>query len=344
MKKELQEIIIAEIKRIHGTRKAAEAETVTNTLAKKHGLSNSEVAITLKYLIASGKLLKRAREGDADSLVFPKDNEKKAVKKKSAGQKGSEIENIEVQEVNLTVAIGDLVRSLNVNNELLQKERELTKDLLLENNTLKIAIKEKEFENRELSTRIKVLSQDPLRNFTNFTLCPKGTPHVNEKRQPTPTAPTALPTDMEISKCNENLSNSEWPFLGSSNSKRRNAENTNTSAWSTIPVRNKARIENQNNVWQTQAQSFALKEQNRFGALEDEDLQTSCLEETEQETSTYSAAVQRSKSSRILKNREDQPRKRRGKRTTYILGDSQKRREGGARGRPPLQCSPGPCF
>ena len=179
--KELQEIIIAEIKRIHGTRKAAEAETVTNTLAKKHGLSNSEVAITLQYLIASGKLLKRAREGDADSLVFPKDNEKKAVKKKSAGQKGSEIENLEVQEVNLTVAIGDLVRSLNVTNELLQKERELTKDLLLENNTLKIAIKEKEFENRELSTRIKVLSQDPLQNFTNFTLCPKGTPHVNKK-------------------------------------------------------------------------------------------------------------------------------------------------------------------
>ena len=90
-------------------------------MAKKHSLSNSEVAITLQYLIASGKLLKRAREGDADSLVFPKDNEKKAVKKKSAGQKGNEIENLEVQETNLTVAIGDLVRSLNVTNELLQK-------------------------------------------------------------------------------------------------------------------------------------------------------------------------------------------------------------------------------
>ena len=65
-----------------------------------------------------------------------------------------------------------------------------------------------------------------------------------------------------------------------------------------------------------------MKEQNRFGALENEDLQTSCLAETEQETSTYSAAVQRSKNSAILKNREDQPRKRRGKPTTYILGDS----------------------
>ena len=73
--KELQKIIIAEIKRIHGTRKAAEAETITNTLAKEHGLSNSEVAITLQYLIASVKLLKRAREGDADFLAFPKDNE-----------------------------------------------------------------------------------------------------------------------------------------------------------------------------------------------------------------------------------------------------------------------------
>ena len=122
--KELQEIIIAEIKRIHGTRKAAEAETITNTLAKKHGLSNSEVAITLQYLIASGKILKRTRAGDADSLVFPKDNEKNAVKKKSAGQKGSEIEKLEVQETNLTVAIGDLIRSLNATNELLQIERE----------------------------------------------------------------------------------------------------------------------------------------------------------------------------------------------------------------------------
>ena len=98
--KEVQEMIIAGIKRIHGTRKAAEAETITNTLAKKHGLSNSEVAIALRYLIASGKILKRAREGDADSLVFPKDNEKKAVRKKSAGQKGSEIENLEMQETN----------------------------------------------------------------------------------------------------------------------------------------------------------------------------------------------------------------------------------------------------
>ena len=98
-------------------------------------------------------------------------------------------------------------------NELLQKERELIKDLLLENNTLKIAIKEEDFENRELSTRINVSSQDPLQNFINFTLCPTGAPHVNEKRQPTPTAPTALPTDMEISECNENLSNSQWPFF-----------------------------------------------------------------------------------------------------------------------------------
>ena len=78
--KELQDIIIAEIKRIHGTHKAAEADSLTSTLAKNHGLSNSEVAITLQSLIASGKILKRAREGDADSLVFPKENEKKLEK------------------------------------------------------------------------------------------------------------------------------------------------------------------------------------------------------------------------------------------------------------------------
>ena len=45
--KGLQEIIIAERQRIHGTHKAAEADSITSTLAKKHGLSNSEVAITL---------------------------------------------------------------------------------------------------------------------------------------------------------------------------------------------------------------------------------------------------------------------------------------------------------
>ena len=187
--RELQEIIISEIKRVHGTHKAAEADSITSTLAKKHGLSNSEVAITMQFLIASGKILKRAREGDADSLVFPKDNEKKSekvsVKKKLNGQKGNSIltENFEVQETNVTVAIGDLVRSLNMTNELLQKERDFSKDLLIENNNLKIAIKEKEFENRELNTRIRFFSQDPLRTFTKpsssntrefFTAAKKG--------------------------------------------------------------------------------------------------------------------------------------------------------------------------
>ena len=74
--KELQDITIAEIKRIHGTHKAVEADSITSMLVKKHGLSNSEVAITLQFLIASWNILKRAREGDADSLVFPKENEK----------------------------------------------------------------------------------------------------------------------------------------------------------------------------------------------------------------------------------------------------------------------------
>ncbi len=79
---ELQEIIIAEIKHIHGTHKAAEADSITSTLAKKHGLSNSEVAITLKFLVASGKILKQAREGGTDSLVFPKENKKRFQRKR----------------------------------------------------------------------------------------------------------------------------------------------------------------------------------------------------------------------------------------------------------------------
>ena len=203
--RELQEIIIAEIKRVHGTHKAAEADSITSTLAKKHGLSNSEVAINLQFLIASGKILKRAREGDADSLVFPKDNEKKSekvsVKKKLNAQKGNSIltENFEVQETNVTVAIGDLVRSLNMTNELLQKERYFSKDLLIENNNLKIAIKEKEFENRELNTRIRLFSQDPLRTFTKPS-SPKGIFRCSEKRQPIPTAPIV---DLEKSEDNE---------------------------------------------------------------------------------------------------------------------------------------------
>lgn len=322
--KELQEIIIAEIKRVHGTHKAAEADSITNTLAKKHGLSNSEVAITLQYLIASGKILKRAREGDADSLVFPKENEKKpekvSIKKKSNAQKGNTIltENFEVQETNVTVAIGDLVRSLNLTNELLQKERDFSKDLLIENNNLKIAIKEKEFEIRELSTRIMVFSQNPLRNFTKPS-SPKGIFHCSEKRQPIPTAPFV---DLEKNEDNEILSNTEWPFLSSSNNKRRKADNNNTTEWSTIPTRNKARNENQNSVWQTQTQTAWPKELNRFEGLEHEDTPTFCGAATENEASTYSAAIQRPKNRSNLKHREGPTSKRRGKPTTYILGDS----------------------
>ena len=322
--RELQEIIIAEIKRVHGTHKAAEADSLTSTLAKKHGLSNSEVAITLQFLIASGKILKRAREGDADSLVFPKDNEKKSekvsVKKKLNAQKGNSIltENFEVQETNVTVAIGDLVRSLNMTNELLQKERDFSKDLLIENNNLKIAIKEKEFENRELNTRIRLFSQDPLRTFTKPS-SPKGIFHCSEKRQPIPTAPIV---DLEKSEVNEILSNTEWPFLSSSNNKRKKAENNITTEWSTIPMRKKARDENQNNVWQTQTQSAWPKELNRFEVLEHEDLPAFCGAATENEASTYSAAAQRSKNTRNLKHREGPPSKRRGKPATYILGDS----------------------
>ena len=185
--KELQDIITAEIKRIHGTNEAAEADSITSMLAKKHGLSNREVAITLQFLIAFGKILKRAREGYADSLVFPKESAKKSekvsMKKKSNAQKGDTIltDHFEVHETNVTVAIGDLVRSLNLTNELLQKERDFSKDLLIENNNLKIAIKEKQFENRELSTRIKFFSQDPLRKFTKPT-SPKGIFRSSEKK------------------------------------------------------------------------------------------------------------------------------------------------------------------
>ena len=67
-----------------------------------------------------------------------------------------------MQETNVTAAIRDLVRSLHLTNELLQKERDCSKDLLIDNNNSKIAIKEKEFENRELSTRVKFFPQDPL--------------------------------------------------------------------------------------------------------------------------------------------------------------------------------------
>ncbi len=65
--------------------------TITSTLAKKLGLSSSKVAITLQFLIASGKILKQAREGDTDSLVFPKENEKRPEKvstKKKLLEKG----------------------------------------------------------------------------------------------------------------------------------------------------------------------------------------------------------------------------------------------------------------
>ena len=57
--------------------------------------------------------------------------------------------------------------------------------------------------------------------------------------------------------------------------------------------------------------------------LEHEDLPAFCGTATENEASTYSAAVQRSKHARNLKHkREVTPSKRRGKPTTYILGDS----------------------
>ena len=144
-------------------------------------------------------------------MVLPKENEKKpekvSMKKKSNAQKGNTIltDNFEVQETNVTVAIGDLVRSLNLTNELVQKERDSSKDLLIENRNLKIAIKKKEFENREPSTRIKFFSLDPIRKFTKPS-SPKGIFHSSEKRQPIPTAPFV---DVEKSKDNEILSNTE---------------------------------------------------------------------------------------------------------------------------------------
>ena len=253
-----------------------------------------------------------------------KENEKKpekvSMKKKSNAHKGDTIltDHFEVQETNVTVAIGDLVRSLNLTNELLQKERDFNKDLLIENNNLKIVIKEKQFENRELSTRIKSSSQDPFRKFSKPS-SPKGIFHSSEKRQPIPTAPYA---DVEKSEDNEILSNTEWPFLSSSNNKGRKADDNITTEWSTIPMRKKTRDENQNSVWQTQTQTAWPKELNRFEVLEHEDLPAFCGAATENEASTYPTAVQRSTKTINLKHRERPPSKRRGKPTTYILGDS----------------------
>ena len=249
---ELQEIIIAEIKRIHGTHKAAEADSITSTLAKKHGLSYSEVAITLQFLVASRKILKRAREGDTDSLVFPKEKKKKpekvSTKKKLTAQKGNSIpvinENFEVQEstrkeskvqeTNLTVVIGDLVRSLNLTNELLQKERDFSKRLLLENNSLKVAMNEKEFEN-------SLGNSDPLQKLTK----PSSLMRIAEKRRTIPKAPFV---DLEKSEDNKILLNAEWPFLSSSNNKRKNADNNTSTEWSTITKRKKAHDEKHSNI------------------------------------------------------------------------------------------------
>ena len=209
------------------------------------------------------------------------------------------------------------MRSLKLTNEVLQKARDFSKYLLIENNNLKIAIKEKEFENKESSTRIKFFSQDPLRKFTKPS-CPKGIFHSSEKRQPIPTAPYV---DVEKSEDNEILSNTEWPFLSSSNNEGRKADNNITTEWSTIPMRRKARDENQKDVWQTQTQTAWPKELDRFEVLEHEDLPAFCGAAAESEASTYSTAVQRSKNTRNLKHREGPPSKRRGKATTYILGD-----------------------
>ena len=112
-------------------------------LAKKYGLSNSAVAITLLLLIASGKTLNGAREGNADSLVFLKKrkNARKGFdEKKSNAPKRNAIftDHFAVQETNVTVTIGELFRNLT-----LTKERDFSKDVLIENFNLKVVIKEK---------------------------------------------------------------------------------------------------------------------------------------------------------------------------------------------------------
>ena len=127
---------------------------------------------------------------------------------------------------------------------------------------------------------------------------------------------------MEKSVENNILSNTEWPFLSNSNNKGRKADNDITTEWSTIRTRKKARDENQINVWQMQTQTAWPKEENRFEVLEHEDSPAYCGAATENEASTYSAAVQRSKNTRNLKHREGPLSKWRGKPTTYILGDS----------------------
>ena len=110
--------------------------------------------------------------------------------------------------------------------------------------------------------------------------------------------------------------------MSSSKNKRGKADKNNTTEWSTLPTRNKARNENQNSFWQTQTRTAWPKELNRFEVLEHEDIPTFCGAATGIEASTYSAAIQRPKNSSNLKHREGPTSKRHGKPTTYILGDS----------------------
>ena len=165
---DIERDIISEIRRLQANRNRAYTASVVNNLTKRLGLPGSVLSIQLSEMVSTGKVrsvMYRGKEsfclpGESDDSSTDEedesDSESHSEEKRHSPHKFLDSNHLHtassttpVAEKWMTVTIpasilSDLTKGMNVTNELLSKERELTHKLWIENTDLKLRIKDLE--------------------------------------------------------------------------------------------------------------------------------------------------------------------------------------------------------
>lgn len=185
---EIEVMITGEIRKLQASKKRPDTTNVCQGLEKKHGLDKSVSELHLKYLLATGKL-EAVKQRGGETLKIPDvshldtndanisgpqpDAElSKQDNRSQAGETTAESDSrfrpvsnimarseIPPSDTHLVRALGDLAISLQKTNDLLQMERSTSRNLMEENISLKLRLKDLEISNAQLRADVKSRSE-----------------------------------------------------------------------------------------------------------------------------------------------------------------------------------------
>ncbi len=196
---EVEELIFEEIRKLLSNKKRADTTNICQSLARKHGVEKPTTELHLRYLMSTGRLDKNKSRGELFKIVykdqedtlnnteeynFQKDrNEAEDIVETSKFYRPTpsscEIPKPEVtlNSESLLRTIGDLAHSLQRTNDLLQMERKLSIDVMKENITLKLRLKDLEIKNTQLRADVRSTS------FNSISSTP-GKSETKENKKP----------------------------------------------------------------------------------------------------------------------------------------------------------------